>query len=498
MRLPSRRYYYDYLTVSTQRRWITFKSLPAEPSPMSKTQIQQRRRVLLIKKPRSEVSSRIMASMTRSLLTAYNEPRDGNHTGPDDGHMEEENEGVRVLVESGTEEDVVYRDCLRDLDRQVDVLHPREMKQGTRSELANTVDLIVCVGGDGTLLHLSSLFQPHPSQSPPLSNTEQPNPRSRSGRFHHEKPTGVVPPCVSFSTGTLGFLMPFDIPEHVKSQALCQQRESDMGPRSGVEQVDMRWFRKVMDPMMKGGERNRLGVMYRKRLRVSIHQHPESGGNGGESGSGSGTAVESWLALNEVVIRKGHLTPHLLPLHFHIRPCVASSVSNSEVKYNDDDDDDDDDDATDEKVSPTLLDGLIIASPTGSTAYSLSAGGPILHPLVQGMVVTPICPLSMSFKPFVLPNHLKLCVHPGPSRRHVLTRESSMGDVGEEEEEEEGLAEVVVDGKLPRTLREGEYVVVEEAPVEEAIPCIVRLDDEDVWMRDLRGILRWNQPFGKR
>ena len=55
---------------------------------------------------------------------------------------------------------------------------------------------------------------------------------------------------------------------------------------------------------------------------------------------------------------------------------------------------------------------MIISTSTGSTAYSMAAGGPIVHPKVDAMIINPICPMSLASRPIVVPNTSEVIIKP--------------------------------------------------------------------------------------
>jgi len=65
-----------------------------------------------------------------------------------------------------------------------------------------------------------------------------------------------------------------------------------------------------------------------------------------------------------------------------------------------------------EKVNEYKGDGLIISTSTGSTAYSMAAGGPIVHPSIDAMIINPICPMSLASRPIVIPDTSKVIIKP--------------------------------------------------------------------------------------
>jgi NAD+ kinase len=102
--------------------------------------------------------------------------------------------------------------------------------------------------------------------------------------------------------------------------------------------------------------------------------------------------------------------PHGALNDFYFRPCLDEVAPTCLLELEIDG----------EVVDQYRGDGLIIATPTGSTGYAMAAGGPILHPHLEGIVVTPICPISLSSRSVVVPPAASLTVWPlGESSRRV-------------------------------------------------------------------------------
>jgi NAD+ kinase len=128
-----------------------------------------------------------------------------------------------------------------------------------------------------------------------------------------------------------------------------------------------------------------------------------------------GAKGEVMTALNDIVIHK--------PGAARVTP-IDLSVGEGEYR---------------DEIGSFAADGVILATPTGSTAYSLSAGGPIIVPALECIVVTPICPHSLSVRPLVVPASRRITVRPlDPTHQLQLT----------------------VDGKVARILAPRDEVVV--------------------------------------
>ncbi|CEP11318.1 hypothetical protein [Parasitella parasitica] len=271
---------------------------------------------------------------------------------------------------------IVEPEVAEQFQKELPFVHVIEKSQ--KEDYTRTVDFAVTLGGDGTMLHLSSLFPK------------------------------AAPPVVSFSLGTLCFLMSYKFEK----------------------------FRHVLQDMIAG----KVGLMMRMRLFCSLHQP-----NGKRIEVG-GVEVDDRQVMNEVTLHRGRF-PHLTTIDCFV-----------DEQY----------------LTECVADGLIVSTPTGSTAYSLSAGGPIVHPSVQSMVLTPICPRSLSFRAVLLP----------PSSNIELK-------IGEKSRSQ---TEVSIDGQEIFMLHKGEYVKVRMSKY--PIPCVTHINDGAGWEKDINELLKWNQTFG--
>ncbi len=83
-------------------------------------------------------------------------------------------------------------------------------------------------------------------------------------------------------------------------------------------------------------------------------------------------------------------------------------------------------------IASFVADGIIVSTPTGSTAYSLSAGGPIIHPILDCLLITPICPHTLTNRPIVIPGHHELRFALRSGKDVMLTVDGQVGAAFEE------------------------------------------------------------------
>lgn len=225
-------------------------------------------------------------------------------------------------------------------------------------------DMAITMGGDGTVLYVSTLFQKH------------------------------VPPVLAFSLGSLGFLTNFQFANF-----------RDDLPR-------------ILNSKIKSNLRMRLqGTVYKGGQPVATHQ-----------------------VLNEITIDRG----------------PGPFISNLEI-FGDD-----------YYMTTAQGDGLIIATPTGSTAYSLSAGGSLVCPTVNAIGITPICPHTLSFRPIILPDSITLKIKVAAAAR--------------------GPAWASFDGKNRTELKQGEYLEI--CCSSYSFPTVDSTDEE--FIRNISRTLNWN------
>ncbi len=237
-----------------------------------------------------------------------------------------------VLKREKPEAEAVARELIawlraRGLAVAVSAQHPRLAGDGVEvlpdSEIGTRVDVLVVMGGDGTLLHGASLV-----------------PDGRAA-------------VLGINLGTLGFLVPF-----APSEA-----------RSAIERAVT-------------GE---LPVDQRMRLSVRLHRDGK---------------VTERLGLNDAVLSQTSMA----------RLVELTAALDGQ------------------RIAVYKADGLIISTPTGSTAYNLAAGGPILTPGQESLAITPICPHTLTHRPLVVPSSSHVTVHvSGGSSGIMLTVDGQWG-----------------------------------------------------------------------
>ncbi|PCH43982.1 ATP-NAD kinase [Wolfiporia cocos MD-104 SS10] len=286
-------------------------------------------------------------------------------------------------------------------------------------------DFVVTLGGDGTVLFTSWLFQ------------------------------RIVPPVLPFALGSLGFLTNFDFADH----AAVMDSAIDAGIRVNLR---MRFTCTVFRAVAagKGGTRRRAvkkgdtGEILMKNVEKGGWEALESGcapiydagGRGGKDKEIMCFAtrpVESFEVLNDLVVDRGP-SPYVSQLELF---------------------------GDEHHLTTVQADGLCVSTPTGSTAYSLSAGGSLVHPEIPAILISPICPHTLSFRPMLLPDsmELRICV-PFNSR---------------------STAWASFDGRGRVELRQGDHIKVTASKY--PFPTVCADTQSTDWFNAISRTLKWNE-----
>lgn len=287
-------------------------------------------------------------------------------------------ENMQVLVESWVQPQALANGMFIETFSNPEMLH-------------EYVDFVVCLGGDGLILHVSTLF------------------------------TSAVPPVISFNLGSLGFLTPFQFED----------------------------FQQEIQALLQGN----CNLSLRMRLSCQIQRKSDLSDNNSSSKNGSKTNSglskhSRFSVLNEVVVDRG-ASPYLSNLD-----CFCDG------KY----------------ITTVQADGIIMSTPTGSTAYSMSAGGSMVHPSVPAILFTPICPHSLSFRPIVFPDSAELRIEIAEdSRSHAWAS---------------------FDGKSRQQLRRGDGLVVKMNLF--PVPTVNKTDHTGDWFQSLDRAFNFNCRAGQK
>ncbi|KAF9894489.1 hypothetical protein FE257_006372 [Aspergillus nanangensis] len=200
-------------------------------------------------------------------------------------------------------------------------------------EKAHLFDFVITLGGDGTVLYTSWLFQ------------------------------HVVPPVLSFSLGSLGFLTKFDFNNYQNTLVDSFKEGVAVSLRLRFECTIMR-SNPLPQPPPNGAKRDLVEELIGEEAEDTLTHKPD----------------KVFQILNDVVLDRG----------------PNPTMSSIEL-FGDD-----------EHFTTLLADGVCIATPTGSTAYNLAAGGSLCHPDNPVILVTAICAHTLSFRPIILPDTIVL------------------------------------------------------------------------------------------